>query len=342
MKWIILAPFISSERNLWLGQFVPGPHTFRTVPSDDVRKYDKATGARGWLGHFRHAWKGLRVARQEMPAGIITAFPQLPVTVGLLSTLFVPRVPIVAWTFNLGSLPRGLKRWISVRALRRVDALVVHSRAEIIQYSECFDVPRGKIVFVPLQRVIPEKVVEEDTINPYAIAVGTANRDYRSLFEALRRHPVRTLVIAGPHAIAGLDIPPCVEVMSGLSLDECHRWVQGARVSIVPVANPTTASGQVTLLNSMGMGRATIVTRCPGSVDYVRDGETALLVSPGNPDELSAALQRLWHDDDYRHRLGQQASEEVASRYSDESIGKVMGAICEAVEQGRQPASVVL
>ncbi len=342
MKWIIVAPFIKTDGPGWLGRYVPGDrHSYRTVGAHHAHDRSRAkTDASGWADHFKHAWRAMRLAHAQGGTGMVTCFPQLAVACGLISRLFRPRIPIIAWTFNIGALPTGLKRRLSAFALKRVDAVIVHSVAEIEECAACFALPREKIVFVPLQRVVAEPVAQEEAAEPYMLAMGSANRDYRLLFDVLRRAPVRTVVIAGPHAVHGLDIPACVEVRSGLTLAQCHAALQGARVSVIPVANATTASGQVTLLDSMGMGRATIVTRCPGSVDYVVDGETALLVAPGDRDDLARAIARLWEDDAYRARLGEQGREHVRKNYSDAAIAAVLGRICDAIEDGRAPASV--
>lgn len=341
MKWLIVAPFIHSSDNRWLGAFVPeGRHQFSTVPSESSVSGGRTTSLAGWLGHVRQSWNALRLAKRQENAGLITVFPQLPVAAGLLSNLFRPRVPIIAWTFNIGRLPGRAKQILSGLALRRVDAVIVHSRAEVEEYAAYFRLPPDKVFFVPLQRVIPTTSVDEETERPYAISLGSANRDYALLFKVLAARPVRTIVVASKAAVSGLDIPECVEVLSGLSLEKCHDLLQGARVSIIPVANPTTASGQVTLLNSMGLGRATIITRCPGSVDYVVDGKTAVLVSPGSHEEMAAALDRLWTDGDFRTRLGQQGRSHVVDHYSDAAIGRIMGGICDLVEERlrRKPA----
>jgi len=334
MKWLIVAPFIKSSDNEWLGAFVPGErHRFSTVPSETSASSGPRTSLAGWMGHVRQGWRALRLAHRQQHTGLITVFPQLPVTTGLLSALFRPRAPIIAWTFNIGRLPGRTKRLLSIWALRRVDAVIVHSRAEIREYSAYFRLPANKLFFVPLQRIIPQTAADEDTSRPYVISLGSANRDYALLFRVLAARPVRTIVVASKSAVAGLEIPDCVEVLSGISLERCHDLLRGARVSIIPVANPTTASGQVTLLNSMGLGRATIITRCPGSVDYVVDGETAVIIAPGSFEEMAAALNRLWSDDDYRIRLGHQGRVHVAEHYSDDAIGRIMGDICDLVEE---------
>ena len=338
MKWIIAAPFITTAEDQWLGAFVPGSkHGFTTLPTSEIVRSGPQTSARGWRGHFRHAWQALKLARQQPGTGLITVFPQLAIAAGLLAMLPGRRVPIIAWTFNIGTLPRGFRLALSIIALRRVDAVIVHALSEVEEYSRHFRVPLERVVFVPLQRIIPDVAAVDDSTAPYAISLGSANRDYRLLFEALRTFPIRTIVVASEAAVAGLDVPQCVEVMSGLSLDKCHELLTGARLSVIPVANPKTASGQVTLLNSMGLGRATIVTRCPGSLDYVIDGETARLVEPGDAGELSQALRQLWEDTALRDRLGRGGREHVARNYSDAAIGRLMGQICDAVEAGQAP-----
>src|SRR5262249_8728864 len=95
------------------------------------------------------------------------------------------------------------------------------------------------------------------------------------------------------------------------------RPVQPARLDGVPVANDTTASGQVTLIDAMMYGRAAVATRCVGTVDYVRNGETAFLVEPQQPDALRKAIQQLWEDEPLRQRVGAAAKRYVEVELSD-------------------------
>lgn len=130
-------------------------------------------------------------------------------------------------------------------------------------------------------------------------------------------------------------MPPNVTVRSGLTIDACHELVQRARLSVVPVDNPFTASGQITLLDAMMFGRATIMTRCPASTDYVDDGRTALLVRAGDHDELRTAIERVWEDAELRASLGRAARQAAVSRFSDEAIGREMGRVLHEVASER-------
>ena len=76
-----------------------------------------------------------------------------------------------------------------------------------------------------------------------------------------------------------VEAPPAV-VRQGLSAAQCNELAQRARLCVVPVANRETASGQVTVIDSMMFGRATIATRCVGTVDYIDHGVDGATGSP--------------------------------------------------------------
>jgi len=105
--------------------------------------------------------------------------------------------------------------------------------------------------------------------------MGTAQRDYRLLFGVLAELRYPTTIVAGAHAVAGLTVPPNVTVRSGLTPQQCFELSQRARLNVIPVANQTTASGQVTLLDAMMFARPAIITSCPASIDYVTHGKDA-------------------------------------------------------------------
>jgi glycosyltransferase involved in cell wall biosynthesis len=52
------------------------------------------------------------------------------------------------------------------------------------------------------------------------------------------------------------------------------------------------------------MGRPVIATRRPGLAEYVIEGETALLVEPGNVEEMTTAIASLWDDPDRAEQMG--------------------------------------
>jgi glycosyltransferase involved in cell wall biosynthesis len=335
MDWFVVAPFPSEKEDPWLGRFVPpGRHCFQSVPAPyEHDRSRKATSIRQWTDYFQHALRAKDVVRNHgSSAGIITNFPQLPLAFGCLQQLSKESIPTVAWSFNIGVLPEGLKKSVSRIALRRVDKFVVHSRAEIVACSNWLQVATERFEFVPLQRPVAAITVAEEKNAPFIISMGSAGRDYSLLFRVLEDLPYRAIVVAGKHAVAGLKIPANVELRSGLSIGECHGLLQQARLSVTPIGNTKTASGQVTLVDAMTFGKAQVVTRCPGSVDYVDHGKQALLVEPGDFHSLKDAVRCLWEQETMRYSFGVSGRERMIAEFSDEAGGRHLGRILDALE----------
>lgn len=69
------------------------------------------------------------------------------------------------------------------------------------------------------------------------------------------------------------------------------------------------------LLEAACSGLPLVSTRLVGIPDVVEDGVTGLLVAPGDPDGLAAALERLLGDPALRARLGAAARERAVTRF---------------------------
>lgn len=77
-----------------------------------------------------------------------------------------------------------------------------------------------------------------------------------------------------------------------------------------------------TILEAATLGIPIVATAVDGVKDIYGDSGAALLVPPGNPGAMAAAVQRVLSDDALAHRLSQ-ASLEVAARYSHDAERKV-------------------
>ncbi len=83
------------------------------------------------------------------------------------------------------------------------------------------------------------------------------------------------------------------------------RCTIGLIPSIVADACPTVA------MEAMVMGRPVVATRNGGLTDIVADGETGLLVPPGDSQALQEAIQVLLDDPERRARMGTLAKQQV-------------------------------
>jgi glycosyltransferase involved in cell wall biosynthesis len=114
---------------------------------------------------------------------------------------------------------------------------------------------------------------------------------------------------------------------TGLSLQECRELANQARLSVIPLVETDIAAGQVTILDSMNLGKPVIATRCIGTEDYIEDGATGMFVPPRSPERLADAIGQLWTDEKLRRTLGRAAAAYVQRNLSDEASGAELGRI---------------
>jgi glycosyltransferase involved in cell wall biosynthesis len=71
----------------------------------------------------------------------------------------------------------------------------------------------------------------------------------------------------------------------------------------------------IVLMEAMAIGTAVIASCVAGIPELVEDGESGLLFTPSNWDELAAAIRRLVDDDALREKLVRRARERVAGEF---------------------------
>lgn len=81
------------------------------------------------------------------------------------------------------------------------------------------------------------------------------------------------------------------------------------------------------LLEAMAHGLACIATSIPGNVDLIEDGETGLLVEPGDVKGLAGAIRELAVNVGLRERLGRGARRHVEEHFDMETIASRYAAL---------------
>ena len=76
----------------------------------------------------------------------------------------------------------------------------------------------------------------------------------------------------------------------------------------VPAASGDQDGLPVALLEAMAVGATIVASRMPGIDAAITDGESGVLVPPGDPRALADALRRLLDDAGLRERLGKAAA----------------------------------
>lgn len=84
------------------------------------------------------------------------------------------------------------------------------------------------------------------------------------------------------------------------------------------------------LVEYMAAGKQIVATRVGGAEEIIEDGREGILVDPNNPQELSAAILALYHNQEKAANMGRLAREKVAANWSS---GKILNDYCRFYEK---------
>lgn len=101
-------------------------------------------------------------------------------------------------------------------------------------------------------------------------------------------------------------------------------WLSRADLVWVPSLAPC---GRGAALDGMAAGRCVVASRVPGPADVVADGETGILVPPGDKAALARQTRVLLDDDDLRRRLGDAARRSARSNFTPEAAAARFAAV---------------
>ena len=198
--------------------------------------------------------------------------------------------------------------WLARPILRRARAVIAASTwlADAARALGATDVR-----VIPSGVDLPEEVGDE-VEPPHVLYAGrlSPEKGVLELVEAANGLPV---VIAG-------DGPLRDRVPGALGFvphDELGALYEQAAV----VAVPSRREGfGVVAMEAMAYARPVVASATGGLLDLVADGETGLLVPPGDASALRAALERLLADRELRRRLGAAGRERARERFSWDAV----------------------
>ncbi|MGH3867946.1 MAG: glycosyltransferase family 4 protein [Pseudonocardiaceae bacterium] len=230
---------------------------------------------------------------------------------------------------------------ILAAAWRRMSVVFVLGEQARVRVLENWQ-PSGPVIVIPHG---DERALRDDQevrpvadTGPVALFFGTwtAYKGINVLLECLpevrRRVPDARVVLAG--GVVGVDLPALLSRVSELGgvdarpgyvpLEEIPRLFSEARVVVIPYLR-ASQSGVAHLAYTYE--RPVVATTVGDIPSVVRDGETGLLVPPGDPTALAEALTTLLADPARAQELGKAGARWLASEASWERVA-------EQLEQG--------
>jgi glycosyltransferase involved in cell wall biosynthesis len=234
--------------------------------------------------------------------------------------------------FQRASTPslRALKA-LRTRALRGARTIVVPS-AYLAEIAAGWGLPRKRL-HVLTNPAPPPREIEPEHLEPGTfVFVGrlTRQKALHTALDAVALVPDARLVLVGDGPERGAlerAAGERVEFRGSLSRDDALRTVAGAEAALLSSSWENLPHSAV---EALSVGVPVVATAVGGVPEVVHDGTNGLLVPPGRPDELAAAMRRILEEPGLRERLAAQAKPSVAAISSDTVYGRLEELLGEA------------
>jgi len=247
-------------------------------------------------------------------------FPTLPMIANMQAN-----APLVA-TFHtcsdnkvLYKIYRGLLQRYMDRIAGKIAVSKCCAEENQVYFDGEFDIiPNGVDVAWWTTEAYKIDKFNDDTINIFFIGRPDMRNGLHSLIESFtkihKKYPKTRLIIVGDgplrfyfESLVPEEIKDSV-FFEGSALEERRHYMATADILCF---TPDIASFGITILEGMSAGKAIVASDIEAFRDLVTNEESALLVEPGNVDQLTGAIERLVKDDDLRESLGTTALRRV-------------------------------
>jgi glycosyltransferase involved in cell wall biosynthesis len=197
-----------------------------------------------------------------------------------------------------------------------VSFLQCFSEADGDNYARFYGIDRKKFVFIPYCSVYDENSYAVQS-GDYLFSGGTNDRDYSTLFSAVKGLPIRLKIAAKKEKFVGLDVPENVDLLGTLKTDEYYTCLAQSKAVVLSVSYDSLRySGVITYVEAMRLGKAVIVNDTIGAKSYITNRETGLLIANKSVQAMREAIVELLDDPGLTKRL-----EENALAYAKVSFG---------------------
>jgi len=337
-------PSLASTPRAWWRRHIP---VVAKTAIKDIREWRRARAFRVESSAWSDGDVALVWQRHEL---FQTAGPRLAVALGVPSVLFVP-APLVwqasQWGVQRPGWGRSIER-LGERAPMRAADIVACGSATVAEQVARLGIDDRRIVITPTG-TDPEffATFRDRDRESTRRRLGLDGRFVVGWIGSFRRfHALEQAV----DAVSGLEHATLLLVGDGPERARIEQLARDRRVRLVctgtvphddipahlaamDVALVLAATdapfhySPLKLAEYLSAGLAVIAPRAGELPSQLRDGVDAVLVKPGDTDELATALRRLQRDPAVRRRLGEAARATAADQWSwDRSVERVLAA----------------
>ena len=243
--------------------------------------------------------------------------------------------------FDIGSFSSASESGFALKlmqfASKSIDGLIYHTSSQLEYYQKFFPWLVSKSRFIrfgtDMEFFDPSGLKAAEDKDGYIICVGYAKRDWATLVEAYQRLDTELKLRLVGHVDERYGKIPGVEQIPFVPIDDLINQIYNAAFSVLPLESFNYSYGQMTLLQQMALGKCVVAAKVPSLVDYIRDGETAVLYEPCDAADLAEKMRYVLCDREKKEAivrngqrfLSEECCEPIMVGEIEEFIGRVMG-----------------
>jgi glycosyltransferase involved in cell wall biosynthesis len=230
------------------------------------------------------------------------------------------------------------------RVLRAVDRLALRSADLVVADTEAHADFLADLAGIPRERVAVAYVGAEERLfqppwnaseSPLFVGKLIPLHGLETILEAARRAPDLHLRVAGSGQLDRLleRRPANVEWVRWIPYEQLPGALRSAACALGIFGTSGKAARVIPnkAFQALACGTPLVTGDTPAARELLVDGESALLVRPGDPDALSEALRRLTSDSELAARIGEGGLETYRARASEDVLGARWRALLESV-----------
>jgi glycosyltransferase involved in cell wall biosynthesis len=240
--------------------------------------------------------------------------------------------------FRRGSLPARALRAVDRRALRSADLVVADTDAHAEFLADLAGLPREQfeVCFVGAEeRIFRPGWQPEEPFTALFVGKLIPLHGLETIIEAAQLTPELRLRIVGSGQLEALlaGRPSNVDWVPWVEYENLAEELHGASCALGIFG--ASAKAQRVIPNkafqALACGTPLVTADTPAARELLVDGESALLVPPGDPQGLANALRRLAADSGLAQRVGAGGHTAFLERASEHVLGRRWRAILERV-----------
>ncbi|MFQ3550183.1 MAG: glycosyltransferase family 4 protein, partial [Armatimonadota bacterium] len=209
---------------------------------------------------------------------------------------------------------------------KKIDKLLVICSSQL-QKAKYFCGNRAELILAGVtddEYFIPNK---SETSN-YVLSVGKENRDYNTLSIAARDINAQIKILAdSPWArkntnYTNLQISNNIEYLQRADYNKLLKLYQNAVCIVLPLNDASYAAGHNGLLESMCVGKATIVSNSKGISDYTNNDKAVIRVGIGDSSAIACQVNKIIENKDKRIEIEREARAYIENHLKQEQYCK--------------------